>query len=54
MNLAVRMNKRQLLLLVLIIVSLLVTTLIVLHAAMPGLWHATLDVYTPNILNGWH
>ena len=51
MNLAIRMNQRQLLLLVLIIVSLLVTTLIVIHASMPGLWHEV--AYTPNIII-WH
>jgi len=51
MNLAASMNKRQLLLLVLIIVSLLVTTLIVIHAAMPSLWHAI--AYSPNIMNRW-
>ncbi len=51
MNLAIRMNKRQLLLLVLIIVSLLVTTLIVLHAAMPSLWH-TIAVSPDIIIHG--
>ena len=51
MNLAIRMNKRQLLLLVLIIVSLLVTTLIVIHAAMPDLWHVV--AVRPNVII-WH
>lgn len=53
MNLAIRMSKAQLVLFVLIVISLIVTALFVIHAAMPGVWHATVDGITPNI-QYWH
>ena len=49
MNLALRMTKKQLVLLTLLIIALIATTLIVVQAAVPGLWHTVVD--TPNILN---
>jgi hypothetical protein len=39
MNLVSRLSRTQLLLIVLLIVSLLVATLLVVHTAMPGVWH---------------
>ena len=39
MNMVSRLSRTQLLLIVLLIVSLLVATLLVMHAAMPGVWH---------------
>jgi hypothetical protein len=52
MNLALRMTKRQMLLLALIFVTLVVTALLVIHTASPGLWHTIVD--TPDIISGWH
>ena len=51
-----RLSRTQLLLIVLLIVSLLVATLLVIHAAMPGVWHSISAriVDDPNIINGWH
>lgn len=56
MNLVSRLSRTQLLLIVLLIVSLLVATLLVIHSAMPGVWHAvTLHlVDSPNVQIGWH
>ena len=47
MNLALRMTKRQMLMLAIIFVALLVTTLIVIYAAMPGLWHVI--TFSPDV-----
>jgi hypothetical protein len=56
MNLVSRISRTQLLLIVLLIVSLLVATLLVIHAAMPGVWHTISArlVDDPNVINGWH
>lgn len=51
MNLALHMTKKQLVLLTLLIIALIATSLIVVHAAVPGLWRTVVD--TPSILN-WH
>jgi uncharacterized membrane protein YqhA len=43
MNLTLRMTKRQMLILAIIFVALLATTLLVIHTAMPSLWHVIAD-----------
>ena len=55
MNMVSRLSRTQLLLIVLLIVSLLVATLLVIHTAMPGVWHTITAriVDGPNIPN-WH
>lgn len=40
MGIGLRLNKKQILFLLLVLLFLLITTLIVLHAAMPNLFHA--------------
>jgi hypothetical protein len=52
MGIALRLSKQRLLLLVLLILTLIVTALIVVHTAVPNLWHAI--VYVPDIINHWH
>lgn len=47
MNLALHMTKKQLVLLTLLIIALIATSLIVVHAAVPGLWRTVVD--TPAI-----
>ena len=56
MNLVSRLSRTQLLLMVLVIVSLLIATLLVIHAAMPSVWHTITSrlVDDPYILNGKH
>ncbi len=56
MNSVSRLSRTQILLFVLLIVSLLVATLLVIHTAMPGVWHIISSrlVDGPNVLNGWH
>ena len=41
---SIALNKRQLLVIVLVLLSLLVATLIIIHGAMPNLWHQILTV----------
>lgn len=38
----IALNKRQLLVIVLVLLSLLVVTLILIHSAVPNLWHQLL------------
>ncbi len=52
MGIALRLSKQQLLLLVLVILTLIVTAIIVVHAAVPNLWHAI--VYVPDTISHWH
>ena len=55
MNTVSRLSRTQLLLIVLLIVSLLMATVLVIHAAMPGVWHTISSrlVDGPNIII-WH
>jgi hypothetical protein len=39
---SIALNKRQLLVIVLVLLSLLLTTFLIIHGAIPGLWHAIL------------
>ena len=49
MGIALRMSKRQLLLLVLVILALIVTAIIVVHAVVPNLFHAI--AFRPDIIS---
>ena len=40
---SIALDKRQLLVIVLLLLSLLITTLIIMHGALPGLWHQILN-----------
>jgi hypothetical protein len=47
---SIALNKWQLLVIVLVLLSLLVTTLLIIHGAVPGLWHQILHT-KPDIIN---
>lgn len=51
MGLALRMSRKQLLLLVLVLLCLFVTALLVVHAALPHLWQGLTDL--PNVISRW-
>ncbi len=47
---SIALNKRQLLVIVLVLLSLLVTTLLIIHGAVPGIWHQILQA-KPQVIN---
>ena len=46
----IALNKWQLLVIVLVLLSLLVTTFLIIHAAVPGIWHQIVSV-NPEVIN---
>ena len=52
MGIALRLSKKQLLLLVLVILTLIVTALIVVHTVVPSLFHAI--AFRPDVIIGRH
>ncbi|HJT58912.1 MAG TPA: hypothetical protein VJ761_20555 [Ktedonobacteraceae bacterium] len=47
------LQRKQMLVIVLVLLSLLVATLVVLHGAAPGIWHA-LVTNGPDTINRYH
>jgi hypothetical protein len=54
MNLAQRITRTRILLFVLLIVSLLIAALLVIHTAMPSVWHLVSRALGPNVIIPWH
>ncbi len=47
----IALRGKQILFLVLVFLALLVAALVVIHAAMPSLWHSLVSVFSPDVIN---